>query len=168
MLCDCGYHTDPHAAALCHCLLQPQEMAFGAAAANGSLGRPAGVKVEEAPPIPADLAAHVPRIARALLGGEHSVARLGTLRKFIESYRMDPEVGVAVRTASDPALHAALVAGDQVVCIRSQYVERHQGEPSADAVRGVIIELLQEREQLKRSELLAAIKAKGLSIADNM
>eukprot|EP00887_Chlorella_sp_A99_P006149 scaffold22.g6149.t1 len=143
---------------------QPQEIAFGAAATGGGeLGRPK----QEADLLPEGVAAKVPGAVAALLA-QAAVAQLDVIRTFLCRYKPEPEVSAAAATCSDAALHHAVLGGGAVLCIRRSYLLAKTGQSAIDPLRGLVIELLQEKEHFKRAELLEAATAKGIPVSDSL
>ncbi|EFN57906.1 hypothetical protein CHLNCDRAFT_141955 [Chlorella variabilis] len=78
--------------------------------------------------------------------------------------------GAAVKAlaegASDAALHQAVLASGEITHLRKSYFPTRLGNTALDPLRDVVIELLRDQEQLKRSDIVEAAKARGIGVSD--
>lgn len=80
-----------------------------------------------------------------------------------------PSHGVLNRagaTASDAALHSAIMDIGSYLCVRKSYMPIVCGNPAIDPLRTVVLQLLQEKESLRRGEVFAAAGAAHISVSD--
>ncbi|PSC72452.1 DNA-directed RNA polymerase III subunit RPC5 [Micractinium conductrix] len=70
--------------------------------------------------------------------------------------------------SSDAALHGAVTASGEITHLRQSYFATKLGNAALDPLRNVLIELLKENEQLRRSDIFEAAKAKGLTVSDTL
>jgi hypothetical protein len=122
----------------------PEEMAFGGSKASTAaqapdLGRSAAAAPLGAPggpsPMPEALARLVGDEAVMLMRG-HPVIALESFRRYIGAKAGLPDgLASGVASASDAALHRALVASGDVLCIRKTYLLRTLGNPAMDPLR---------------------------------
>ncbi|GAB4814270.1 hypothetical protein N2152v2_001316 [Parachlorella kessleri] len=152
--------------------------AAAAGAAGGGAGAPAGRgDLEEegwgragvswaeaaAASLPAEVVAALPLVLAQVL--KYSpVLSLDQIRRFIQNLTDSPVKPAGA--APDAALHAAVLAGGTVVCIRKCYMHKKLGNPTLDPLRDVVLELLGEKEAIRRSDVVEAAKAKGIQVSD--
>lgn len=98
----------------------------------------------------------------------HSVCTMANVRQWLGDA---PEAAGSPRSAayfSDRALHEAILAAGDYVCIRRLYVLRVTGQAGLDPLRCVVVDALRDRERLKKGELLEAAEAAGVKVTDTM
>ena len=96
-------------------------------------------------------------------------ASLDTIRTYLEGLVDSPTFVLAgVKAASDGALHQAIMCSGAIVHIRHHYVLVATGNTESDPLRELIIDLLQIKELVKRTDILKEAKAQGLDISDSL
>jgi hypothetical protein len=140
----------------------------GHAGAGGELGRPAGhlgggVGGAAGTQLSADALAALPSQLAAFFGTDR-VLSLESIRKMLMNVPSHAVLNRAGESASDAALHKAIMTSGNYVCIRKSYTPALVNNPEIDALRTVILELLQEREQLKKAEIIEVAKERGVSM----
>ena len=97
-----------------------------------------------------------------------AVLSLDTIRALLENLPANNVLHKAGLTASDAALHAAIMGTGQYLCIRKIYTLRVTNNPTYDPLRSVVLELLQEKESLKKGDVLGAARGRGIDVSDAM
>jgi len=113
----------------------------------------------------ADALAALPSQLAAFFGVDR-VLSLETIRKMLANVPSHAVLNRTGERASDDALHNAIMDSGNFVCIRKSYTPRLVNTPEIDAFRTIVIELLQEREQLKRAEMVDVAKQRGVIMSD--
>ncbi|KAL4443420.1 hypothetical protein ABPG75_011157 [Micractinium tetrahymenae] len=144
--------------------------AAGAMAAR-DLGKPASVgakgsQLAEDAPVPTELQPAIIASTLTLLRAAQVVS-IDQVRAVL-ARQGEPPVKAAAATASDAALHAAVIASGEVMHLRKSYFVAKLGNATLDPLRNVVIELLKENEQLRRSDIIEAAKARGLAVSDTL
>mmetsp|Transcript_4694 Transcript_4694/g.11742 ORF Transcript_4694/g.11742 Transcript_4694/m.11742 type:complete len:420 (+) Transcript_4694:132-1391(+) len=97
----------------------------------------------------------------------HNVCSLDNIRKWLLEF---PDAGAASQlgAAPDTALHGAALKCPTVRCIRGSYLLRRTGLEEVDRYRELLLGLLEEKPQVKRSEIKDAVKQAQLEFTDTM
>lgn len=111
----------------------------------------------------ADALAALPSQLAAFFGVDR-VLSLESIRKMLVNVPSHAVLNRTGESASDTALHKAIMDTGNFVCIRKSYTPRLVNNPEVDALRTIIIELLQEREQLKRAEIVDVARQRGVTM----
>ena len=175
-----------------HAMRRPQYLAAlvppeqpeddGARAAASAAGAPGAVKTEQpkvsgaksssaAGPsaLPQPLGeGHVAAMGRVLgaLFQQNPVCSLAVIRDYLQRAATEPGLAAAVAEASDPTLHASALATGALVCMRRVYLLKSLNNPVLDPLRDLILELLTERESIRRSEIVEAAGRRKIPITD--
>ncbi|CAD7697842.1 unnamed protein product [Ostreobium quekettii] len=98
---------------------------------------------------------------------KHGVANQVNIRQWLMEF---PAAGAASEAsqANDQALHEAVTSGGQFVCIRGSYLAARTGSPQTDPFRAVVLDAFGSKDLVKRSELVAEAKKRGLNISEAM
>ncbi|KAL4532970.1 hypothetical protein Ndes2526A_g08430 [Nannochloris sp. 'desiccata'] len=110
-----------------------------------------------------DALAALPSQLAAFFGVDR-VLSLESIRKMLVNVPSHAVLNRTGESASDTALHKAIMDTGNFVCIRKSYTPRLVNNPEVDALRTIIIELLQEREQLKRAEIVDVARQRGVTM----
>ena len=71
--------------------------------------------------------------------------------------------------ASDKLLHFALLKTGMVTSVKQVYVQTRVAKGGlADALRGVLLNLLKDKPGVKRSEVFDSARAEGLNVSDGV
>lgn len=113
-----------------------------------------------------DMQAALPQALYALFR-HHNVCSLDNIRKWLANF---PEAGAASQlgTAPDPALHSAIIKCSNIRGIRGSYLLAATGAEDVDKFREVLLGLLLDKPQVKRSEIKDAVKEAKLEFGDTM
>jgi hypothetical protein len=76
----------------------------------------------------------LPRLLRTFFFSA-PVLNLGNIRKILSKYKGELDLRPAAEGLSDAGLHAALMAGANITCIRSCYFPKNAGNPTVDPLR---------------------------------
>eukprot|EP00877_Chromochloris_zofingiensis_P004012 jgi/Chrzof1/13611/Cz08g04040.t1 len=140
------------------------QSASEAAGPSGSGQHAAGVRNDT---ISAELQAAINTALKALFA-RHGVCTLGNVRQCLQSYELNPKAKEGA-SLSDRALHGAVLAsGNSIVCIRRTYVQTTMGHAATDPLRAVVVDLLRDKESVKRGDVMQAAQQAGLSITDGL
>lgn len=165
-----------------------REMAVGAAATATAAGVPGSThhrvanelgsssQQHQAETTPASLlpqplpTAQVTAMAGAMLPlFQHSpVCSLAVLRAFLQRGTVDQNLAAAVAAASDATLHASAMATGNLVCIRRAYLLKSLGSTTLDPLRDLVLELLADRESVRRSEILEAAARGKIPVTESL
>jgi hypothetical protein len=144
--------------------------AGGTTAGAGELGRPVGQlgggsggEGVTGTQLSADALAALPSQLAAFFGVDR-VLSLESIRTMLAKLPSHAVLNRTGERASDSALHKAIMDSGNFVCIRKSYTPRLVNNPEIDAFRTIIIELLQEREQFKRAEIVDVAKQRGVTM----
>lgn len=128
------------------------------------LGRPPSRVVQKE--IPTEILNDLPLALKNVLVNVSSVLNLNDVRTLLSNWQASPAVASFVQSASDADLHTAISKCGEFTCIRHRYVLCSLENPSIDPLRSLILEILQEKEQVRRAEVSTLAKAKGVPVSD--
>jgi DNA-directed RNA polymerase III subunit RPC5 len=94
------------------------------------------------------------------------VLNLRDIRSLLEQMSNRPALVKAVTSASETGLHEGVVASGEIVCIKQRYMKRSVGNESVDPLREVVLELLEEKDSLKRGDVTQRAEARGIAVLD--
>lgn len=99
---------------------------------------------------------------------KHSVVNMHDVRGWLTSY----DGAGAARSgasASDQSLHTALLKTGIVTSVKQIYVQTKvaNGGP-ADALRGVLLDMLKDKPNVRRADVLDTARAEGVSVSDGV
>ena len=138
-----------------------------AARHDGELGNPAGQLGNPIEQLSPEAMAALPSQLGAFFMAA-PVLSLDNIRAMLMNLPSQPVLKRVGETASDPALHAAIVATGEIVSIRQSYALRVTNNPTTDPLRAVVLHLLEERETVKRSDVTDAAIARNINVSDAM
>lgn len=97
----------------------------------------------------------------------NSVVNLQDIRKWLKA---SAQGGLAETSASasDNALHNALLKTDVVTSVKQLYLQKEVASEPANALRGVLIGLLKEKPNVRRADVMDAARAEGVNISDGI
>jgi len=111
-----------------------------------------------------------PNAMKALFS-QHSVCSMANVRQWLQ----DPKGGgnSAAReaaTLTDQALNSMVLelSGLPLACIRRMYVLKATGKPEQDGLRKIVVDLLQDKESLKRHDIMEAANHQNLPVTDTL
>lgn len=145
-------------------IAEEDEMEDKNVADAGELGRPAahvGDNNSRRALAPDTLAALPSQLAA--LFERSTVLSLDNIRTLLSKLPGNAVLNHLGETATDAALHSAVMASGDYLCIRNSYTPLLLNKPDIDPLRTVVLELLQEKEQLRRSDVVEAAAAKNIS-----
>lgn len=107
------------------------------------------------------------KVSVAGLFDKHSVCSMANIRQWLLE---DPAANAAREAAylTDRALHDAMVAAGNLLCIRRMYVRKSLGNPSIDPFRAAVLELLKDKETFRRSDVMDAALAAKVTVTDTL
>jgi len=114
-----------------------------------------------------DALAALPNALRSLFDAS-PVLSLENLRALLLKLPTSGTLNHTAATASDAVLHAAIMGAGDYLCIRKTYTKRLVGNVSVDSIRTIVLELLQDKEQLRRSDVVDAATARGIAMTDGL
>lgn len=138
-----------------------------AATAGGGVGVEVGVPAASLPgsQLTSDALAALPGVLRTIFQNA-SVLSLENLRDRLQKHPTSGTINRAAETASDAVLHSAVMQAGDFVCIRKTYALRQLGNPAVDPLRTAVLELLKEKEQLKRGDVFEIAGLQGMTVSD--
>ena len=71
-------------------------------------------------------------------------------------------------SASDTALHNALLKTDVVTSVKQLYLQKEVASEPANALRGVLVGLLKEKPNVRRADVMDAARAEGVNVSDGI
>lgn len=144
------------AAAAAAAVAEQASLALGRPEALGAPGKAVSREAETALPV----------VVQALYRHQ-AVCNLKDIRAFLERFS---EAGAAREfvDAGDVQLHDALVACPFLTSLRRVYVLTKLNNAALDPLRSLVIGLFEDKESLKRAEILQAAKTAGLTINDSL
>lgn len=139
--------------------------------AQRDMGKPTSLAQGATPapedlPVPTELQPAIIASALTLLKAAQ-VVNIDQIRAVL-SRHADAAVKSAASSVADLALHQAVLASGEITHLRKSYFPARLGNATLDPLRNVLIALLQENEQLKRSDIFEAARAKGLVVSDTL
>lgn len=105
--------------------------------------------------------------AMAALFQKHSICNMANIRQWLQDYANG---GSAKEAAflTDRALHDAVLQGGDVVCIRRMYMTCKTGSPTIDAFRSLVVDLLKDKEQFKRAEVMELANKAKVAVTETL
>lgn len=95
-----------------------------------------------------------------------SVVNLDNIRAVLSKVANNNLLNKAAEIANNSSLHAAVMSNGKYLCIRGSYMLRSLENSALDPLRSVVLELLQEKEEIRRSDILEAAKLKNVAVTD--
>jgi DNA-directed RNA polymerase-3 subunit RPC5 len=95
-----------------------------------------------------------------------SVVNLDNVRALLSRIPNNNLLSIAAEKANNASLHAAILSNGRYLFIRGSYVPLSLNNPALDPLRNVVLELLREREEIRRSDVVEAAKLKGVTVTD--
>lgn len=96
---------------------------------------------------------------------KHSVCSMLNIRNhLIESQ----DAAKDAASLGDRHLHEALLATGLVVCVKKVYVLAKAAKPEWDAFRNMVIDLLRDKDSLKRIDITKQAEVMGITVVDSL
>jgi len=137
--------------------------------ATGSGTQEEAAAEEEAPPvvqISEEAQAALPATLQALFR-HHSVCNLNDIRLWLKEFDPDGPTQEAAK-APDTVLQKAVLACDNMSMIRGSFFPTTVGSPEIDEFRALLIDLLSQNRQIKRADVVTAVKAAKVAPNDGI
>jgi len=99
---------------------------------------------------------------------ESTVLSLDRIRKSLLKPHMSNHLQKIGHTGSDDELHACIMSLNQYIHVRNAYVRQLRGDSILDPLRSIIVDILQENEVIKRSDVMDKANELGVAVTDNM
>lgn len=98
---------------------------------------------------------------------KHGVATLKDIRTWLAQY---PDAGAArdAGKVTDRVLHEAITVPGEVICIRRVYILKKTGNAAMDPFRELFIDILRDKEQFRKAEVMEAAQAAKLSVTESL
>eukprot|EP00210_Caulerpa_lentillifera_P003709 g3542.t1 len=97
----------------------------------------------------------------------HGVVNLKDVRNWLRDYTQDSTVQ-DLAVLDDELLHEWILKSNNVTCIRRVYIREAIGSPQLDPLRHVVMEIIRNRETIRRNDVISASKAKGIRITEKL
>jgi DNA-directed RNA polymerase-3 subunit RPC5 len=136
-------------------------------AGAGDLGAPAPAVRHGAGQLTPEALAALP--SQLALFFQHShVLSLDNIRALLRNVQTHSVLNRAGETASDVALHKAVMEAGDFVCIRKSYTLKNTGNATVDPLRTAVLDLLREKDTIKRGDVATAAGAAGIEFSDGL
>ena len=99
---------------------------------------------------------------------ESTVLSLGRIRKSLVKPHMNSQLQKIGHSGSDDEIHACVMSLNQYIHVRNAYVRQLKGDSILDPLRSIIVDILQENEVIKRSDVMDKANELGVAVTDNM
>jgi DNA-directed RNA polymerase-3 subunit RPC5 len=139
-----------------------QDPAAAAAAAEAAAAKPTAQSISKEAQ-----EALKPALKALFIENKHPVCNMANVRNWLQDYA---DAGTAKDAAllTDKALHEALLATGQVANAKMVYFWKSHGDAKADALRAMIVEMLREKDSVRRNDVFDAAKAGSVEITDGL
>jgi DNA-directed RNA polymerase III subunit RPC5 len=106
--------------------------------------------------------------ALAAMFEKQKICSMAIVRQFLlDNAAAGPAKSVVSLT--DRALHEAVIASGNIVCIRRVYIQQKTGKPDVDQLRAIVLDLLKEKESFRRADVMDVVKTvKKLEVNDTL
>ena len=97
-----------------------------------------------------------------------SVVNLKDVRNFLRLYQDGASAVRDLAFVEDEMLHDAVLQTKNITCIRRVYLRLATGSAQLDPLRTILMEIVREKETIKRNDVVSAAKAKGVKITEKL
>jgi DNA-directed RNA polymerase-3 subunit RPC5 len=99
---------------------------------------------------------------------ESAVLSLQKVRENLLKPHMNDQLQNFGRMGSDQEIHSCIMSFQKYIHLRNSYVRQLRGDSILDPLRSIVVDILQENEVIKRSDVMDKANELGVAVTDNM
>ena len=99
---------------------------------------------------------------------DSTVLSLNRIRKSLTKTYIGNQLQELGHAGSDEDLHACIMSLNKYIHVRNAYVRQLKGDSILDPLRSIVVDILQEHDVIKRSDVMDKANELGVAVTDNM
>lgn len=99
---------------------------------------------------------------------ESAVVSVNKIRNGLLQAQMTTELKALAGSGSDDDIHACMKLFDGFVFLRHAYIRQLNGDSILDPLRSIVVDTLEEKDLVKRSDIMDMANQRGVAVTDNM